>query len=142
MILALDIGSKLGFYGTHFEKACTLTLGKPKCDSRFVDFYHFLLGLKDTYTHIAYEDAAFQQGAAIPIYHGLVGILKAYCLHNDIPLYGIPVGTIKKCFTGKGNTNKAGMMARCDALGIEYDDDNGSDAYAVYYTYKKLYEGK
>ena len=134
MILTLDLGSKLGYYKEGDTKAYTLNLGKG--DDRFLNLYLFLSGaeLKDV-KEIAFEAAAFKQGAAIAIYHGMVGILKLYCLEFEIPLTGIPVGTIKKAFTGKGNTNKAGMMARCDELGMKYDDDNAADAYGVYCTH-------
>lgn len=134
MIIALDIGSKLGYYHEGDKKAYTLDLGKG--DSRFLNLYQFLDSTKsEDVTFVAYEAAPFQQGAAIPIYHGLIGVLKLYCLEFDIPYVGIPVGTVKKAFTGKGNSNKAAMMKECDRRGMKYDDDNSSDAYAVYCTH-------
>ena len=138
MILALDIGTNLGVY-VEGNAPQTISLGKG--DERFFNFWKFLKENRFHYDVIVYEQAAFQQGNAIPIYHGLIGVLKAFSLYKSIPLQGIPVGTIKKTFTGKGNANKKDMMQRCDELGITYDSDNAADAYATYYTYKQL-EGK
>jgi len=137
MILALDLGTKLGTYRDDWAgEAWTKDLGKG--DERFFNFLGFLYGDSNC-DIIVYEQAAFQRGHAIPIYHGLVGVLKAFCMANEIEHVGIPVGTIKKCFTGKGNCGKKEIMDKCDTLGIGYEDDNSADAYAVYYTYKKLY---
>lgn len=140
MIFSLDIGTKIGYYKEGANRAYTYDLGKG--DERFLKFYEFLVEHDKKASvpikEIAFEAAAFQQGHAIPIYHGLVAILKLYCLEWSIPLTGIPVGTIKKTFTGKGNSNKAAIMAECDKRGMKYDDDNASDSYAVYCTYMEM----
>ncbi len=158
MILALDIGTKLGVYFEGDIDTSTKDLIKDQGilggndpymkylknikDIRFSSFYKWLdyIIQEVEITQICYEEAAFQQGHAIPIYHGLIGILKAVCIEHHVPYIGIPVGTIKKTFTGKGNCNKQDMMNKCDKLNIKYDDDNGADAYATYYTYKELYK--
>ena len=44
---------------------------------------------------------------------------------------GVPVGTIKKYATGKGNANKAAMIAAMQALGFQPADDNEADALAL-----------
>lgn len=138
-VLALDLGTKLGMYTTGSEKADTVELGSG--DDRFGIFFNTLehdLMLNPNLKAIAYEDAAFQRGNAIPVYHGLVAVLKLFCKLNNIEYVGIPVGTVKKIFVGKGNANKKDIMAQCDKLGIKYDDDNSADAYAVWWTYVEL----
>ena len=144
MILSLDIGSKLGYYIEKHSHAYAVDLGKK--DKRFFEFWNTLNKLLslNKITQVVYEKAAFQKGHAIPIYHGMVGILKQCCILHSIPYTSIPVGTIKKCFTGQGRwdkedcnifnheyelglpkakINKAPIMAVCTDLGITYDDD-------------------
>ena len=41
------------------------------------------------------------------------------------------MGTIKKHATGKGNANKAAMIATMQALGFQPADDNEADALAL-----------
>ena len=45
----------------------------------------------------------------------------------------MPVGTIKKHATGKGNADKAAMVAAMHALGHAPADDNEADALALLY---------
>lgn len=48
---------------------------------------------------------------AAHIYGGLLAILQAECEVQGIPYCGIPVGTIKKTGTGRGNASKEEMIA-------------------------------
>jgi Holliday junction resolvasome RuvABC endonuclease subunit len=43
----------------------------------------------------------------------------------------VPVGTIKKHATGKGNASKAEMLAAIRALGHRPADDNEADSLAL-----------
>jgi len=43
----------------------------------------------------------------------------------------VPVGTIKRHATGKGNADKAAMMAAARARGFSPADDNEADAIAI-----------
>lgn len=43
----------------------------------------------------------------------------------------MPVGTIKRHATGRGNANKEAMMAAIRALGHQPADDNEADALAL-----------
>lgn len=163
MILALDLGTKLGYYREGWSKALTENLGKG--DERFKNLYRFLRITNQHVHKIVYEGAAHQKGMAMPLYHGLVGVLKAYCQEEGIELEAIHAMTMKKVFTGKGRwkseeclkiaedrkfkekgfkggkavfSKKSPVMARCEDLGIEFDDDNSADAYGVYYTYMEV----
>lgn len=166
MILSLDLGTKLGYYKEGDMKAYTINLGKG--DERFSNFIMFLFSeFNKDYppTKIIYEGAAHQQGMAMPLYHGLVGVLKAFSIQKGIQPEAVHAMTMKKVFTGKGKwkpeecmkiaeerdfkskykggkavfSKKSPIMAKCEDLKIEFDDDNASDAFGVYYTYKELH---
>jgi Holliday junction resolvasome RuvABC endonuclease subunit len=135
-ILALDLGTKLGYYVGGDKKAHTKVFKAP---GRMGELFKFLLEIEKEFKikHIVYEKAAFQQGHAIPIYHGFVGVVKAFCETGGITHSCIPVGTLKKEFTGKGNAGKQMMMSKAEKLGMKFDDDNGADAFALYHVFLK-----
>ena len=62
-----------------------------------------------------------------------MGQLTAWCEHHQIPYEGVPVGTIKKHATGKGNAGKEDMIASAQARGHNPADDNEADAIALVY---------
>jgi hypothetical protein len=64
-------------------------------------------------------------------YGGFMGHLTAWCEHHQIPYQGVPVGTIKKHATGKGNAGKDEMIAAVRARGHTPVDDNEADALAL-----------
>lgn len=64
-------------------------------------------------------------------YGGFLGTLTAWCEHRKVPYLGVPVGTIKKHATGKGNAGKPEMIAAAAARGYVTDDDNEADAIAL-----------
>ena len=64
-------------------------------------------------------------------YGGFLATLTAWCEHHQIPYQGVPVGTIKKYATGKGNASKDEMVASARARGHAPVDDNEADALAL-----------
>jgi Holliday junction resolvasome RuvABC endonuclease subunit len=50
---------------------------------------------------------------------------------RGIPYQGVPVGSIKKHATGKGNASKEMMIAAAKARGFRPADDNEADALAI-----------
>jgi Holliday junction resolvasome RuvABC endonuclease subunit len=64
-------------------------------------------------------------------YGGFMAHLTAWCEHHQIPYQGVPVGTIKKHATGKGNAGKDEMIAAAKARGNAPVDDNEADALAL-----------
>lgn len=64
-------------------------------------------------------------------YGGFLAQLTAWCEDHQIPYQGVPVGTIKKHATGKGNANKQAMIAAAQARGLTPVDDNHADALAL-----------
>lgn len=68
---------------------------------------------------------------AAHVYGGLMATLTAWAELRGIPYEGVPVGTIKKHATGKGNANKDAMIAAARARGFNPADDNEADALAL-----------
>ena len=66
---------------------------------------------------------------AAHIYGGILAILQEQCEIYRIPYQGIPVGTVKKRATGKGNAQKDVMIAAAKAKWPDFNgDDNEADA--------------
>ena len=65
------------------------------------------------------------------VYGGLLATLTAWCEQNNIPYQGVPVGSIKKHATGRGNADKQAMVASMQLLGHPVTDDNEADALAL-----------
>ena len=57
--------------------------------------------------------------------------LTAWAELRGIPYEGVPVGTIKRFATGKGNANKAAMIEAIRQRGFSPEDDNEADALAL-----------
>jgi Holliday junction resolvasome RuvABC endonuclease subunit len=68
---------------------------------------------------------------AAHVYGGLLATLTAWCEYHQIPYQGVPVGTIKRHATGKGNASKAEVIAAIRSLGHPVTDDNEADALAL-----------
>ena len=64
-------------------------------------------------------------------YGGFMAHLTAWCEQHGVPYAGVPVGTIKRFVTGKGNADKAAVIAAVRALGYFPVDDNEADALAL-----------
>ena len=65
------------------------------------------------------------------VYGGLMATLTAWCEQHKIPYQGVPVGTIKKHATGRGNADKAAMLEAMQLRGHPVTDDNEADALAL-----------
>lgn len=141
MILALDLGSKLGWalmcapddvlHGTVEFKNGRFEGG----GMRWLRFRKWLQGLNDHHGKleaIYFEEVRRHQGVdAAHCYGGFLAHLAAWCEQREVPYQGIPVGTIKKHATGKGNSNKSAMIAAMKAKGFTPQTDNDADALAL-----------
>ena len=77
---------------------------------RYVRFHKHLVELDPGV--VFYEEVAAHKGvAAAHVYGGLVATLQSYCEKHDVPYQGVPVATIKRHATGKGNASKDQMHA-------------------------------
>lgn len=68
---------------------------------------------------------------AAHVHGGLLATLTSWCEQRSIPYQGVPVGTIKAFATGKGNADKAAVIAAIRARGFNPTDDNEADALAI-----------
>ena len=68
---------------------------------------------------------------AAHVHGGLLAMLTAWCEQNTIAYQGVPVGTIKRFITGKGNADKAAVIAAVRERGFSPADDNEADAMAI-----------
>jgi Holliday junction resolvasome RuvABC endonuclease subunit len=65
------------------------------------------------------------------VYGGYLAHLTARAEANHVPYQGVPVGTIKRHVTGRGNADKQAVIAAVKALGFDPADDNEADALAL-----------
>ena len=102
---------------------------------RFLRFKRWLGELKTIAQDIHavyFEEVRRHAGVdAAHVYGGLMATLTTWCEHQNIAYLGVPVGTIKKHATGKGNAGKAEMIAAAKARGFDPFDDNHADALAL-----------
>jgi hypothetical protein len=120
-ILALDLGTKTGYAMRDSNggfQSGTWLLSDPRrasikraygeSDSRFRNLYHRLLQLMPV-TAIYYEDVQFASSQyQAQLWGGFRAIVTLFQTESTF-IVGIPVGTLKKFVTGKGNSLKAGM---------------------------------
>ena len=139
-ILALDLGTTTGWAaradGRVVSGVADFRPGRFEGGGmRYLRFRRFLTELKTTLggiDEIAFEEVRRHQGVdAAHAYGGFMATLTAWCEHHEIPYAGVPVATIKRHITGKGNANKPEMIAAIQALGFKPADDNEADAIAI-----------
>ncbi|CAK0756662.1 crossover junction endodeoxyribonuclease RuvC [Azospirillaceae bacterium] len=81
---------------------------------------------------VVFEEVRGHTGTlAAQVYGGFLAHLTAWCEHKHVPYQGVPVATIKKHATGKGNAGKEVVIAAMEALGHKPTDDNEADALAI-----------
>ena len=134
-ILAIDPGTHCGYAISPLESGVwNLSVGRHEGGGmRFIKLRCFL---SQIWSHskidmVVYEEVRGHKGVdAAQIYGGIIAILTERCEHYKIPYTGVPVGTIKKFATGKGNSNKDAMVAAARARWPELNitDDNQADA--------------
>ena len=94
-----------------------LTESKQSCD-----------GIEAVY----FEEVRRHAGVdAAHAYGGVMAHLTAWREHHQIPYQGVPVGTIKKHATGKGNASKDQMIGAVRLRGHAPAEDNEGDAIAL-----------
>lgn len=68
---------------------------------------------------------------AAHIYGGLLATLTSWCELHSLAYQGVPVGTIKRFITGKGNADKSAVICAVRTRGFQPADDNEADAIAI-----------
>ena len=139
-ILALDLGTTTGWAVRHESgriTSGTVTFKPSRYEGggmRFLRFARWLheMGTAGAIEAVLFEEVRRHAGTdAAHIYGGFLAHLTAWCEGDGIPYCGIPVGTIKRAATGKGNAGKAEMIAAVRAAGYDPADDNEADALAI-----------
>jgi hypothetical protein len=140
-ILALDLGQTAGWAVRNAEGAITSGTVEFK-PGRFegggmvyLRFRAWLQEVDETAGGIGAvyfeEVAAHRRVAAAHAYGGFLAHLTAWAEAAKTPYRGVPVGTIKRHVTGKGNADKAAVTTAIRALGFDPADDNEADALAL-----------
>jgi Holliday junction resolvasome RuvABC endonuclease subunit len=139
-ILALDLGSNLG-WAARMPDGGIVSGTEVFRPSRFegggmqwVRFRKWLgeIAHSTGCNRIVFEEVRRHAGTtAAHVYGGFVAHLAEYCEGTLIPYSSIPVGTIKRFATGKGNANKEAMVGAMIARGFFPSDDNEADALAI-----------
>jgi len=140
-ILALDLGTTTGWALSSPDGHITSGSESFKPGRfegggmRFLRFKRWLTEVKqcaDSIDAVYFEEVRRHAGVdAAHAYGGFLAHLTAWCEHHQIPYQGVPVGTIKKHATGKGNAGKAAMIAAARTRGFVPQDDNEADALAL-----------
>jgi hypothetical protein len=140
-ILSLDLGTTTGWAlrGRDGRIVSGSESFKPQRfeggGMRFLRFRRWLTEIKqsaDWLDAVFFEEVRRHAGVdAAHAYGGFLATLTAWCEHHGIPYQGVPVGTIKKHATGKGNAGKSEMVAAMQSRGFRPADDNEADALAM-----------
>ena len=140
-VLALDLGTTTGWALRGQDGGITsgtMTFKPTRFEGGGMRFLRFrgwlaeIAGLSGGLARIVFEEVRARAGTdAAHIYGGFLGMLSAWCEEHELPYEGVPVGTIKRFATGKGNADKAKMVAAIEARGFAPADDNEADAIAL-----------
>ena len=140
-VLTLDLGTQTGW--ALRGRDSSITSGsesfKPRRfeggGMRYLRFKRWLTEIErsaDGLDAVFFEEVRRHAGVdAAHAYGGFMGQLTAWCEHHGVAYQGVPVGTIKKHATGKGNAGKAEMIAAARLRGFSPFDDNEADALAL-----------
>lgn len=141
IILCLDLGTSTGWalsnqHGRHLSGTAHFRPRRFEGGGmRYLRFERWLnetLNITGKIDALYFEEVRRHLGVdAAHAYGGFLASLTSWCEENSIPYEGIPVGTIKKFITGKGNASKAQVITAVKSLGHNPEDDNEADALAL-----------
>ena len=140
-IMALDLGTTTGWALRGYDgliTSGTVSFRPSRYDGggmRYLRFTNWLTEIDRLSGPIAaiwFEEVRRHAGTdAAHVYGGLMATLTAWAELRGVPYQGVPVGTIKKHATGKGNAPKEAMIAAARSRGFNPADDNEADAIAL-----------
>ena len=140
-VIALDLGTITGFALRAADSAIvsgTVSFRPSRYDGggiRYLRFRAWLDGIADDTRGIAavhFEEVRRHLSTdAAHVHGGLLAMLTAWCEERSIAYQGVPVGTIKRFIAGKGNADKAAVIAAIRSRGFNPADDNEADALAI-----------
>jgi len=133
IILALDLGTTTGWALRSRDQQIARGFASFKPQRfegggmRFLRFKRWLSEIKSIASdiHAVYSDEVRRHVSvdAAHVCGGLMATLTSWCEHHGIAYQGVPVGTIKKHATGRGNVGKEEVMAAMRAKGHPVPDD-------------------
>lgn len=149
-VLALDLGTKLGWAIRHADariESGARDFSPERHEGDGLRFLRFRAWLHDTKRRleaageqiglIRYERVDFirpGQVYAAHVWGGNWATVTTWAEHHGIACEGVPVGTIKRAVTGKGNAKKPAIMAAIRAMGFDPRTTDEADALAVLHT--------
>jgi hypothetical protein len=141
VILALDLGQRTGWAVRNRDGAIASGVhefrpgrfeGGGMIWLRFRAWLQEIDAMAGKIGIVVFEEVRRHLGtASAHAYGGYLAHLTAWAEANRIPYQGVPVGTIKRHIAGKGNADKAAVIAAVKALGFDPQDDNEADALAL-----------
>jgi Holliday junction resolvasome RuvABC endonuclease subunit len=140
-VLAVDLGQQTGWAVLSAVQeitsgSCTFKPNRFEGGGmsmlRFRNWLDEMQSLVGPFEAVLFEEVRAHKGTtAAHIYGGFLGQLACWCEINKIPYQGVPVATIKKEVTGRGNAGKDEVITAIRALGFDPIDDNEADAIAI-----------
>ena len=140
-ILALDLGTCTGWAvlprsGRIASGVAEFRPGRFQgAGMAFLRFEKFLADLNrdaGPFDAVVFEEVRSHAGTlAAQVYGGFLAHLTAWCERKAAPYLGVPVATIKRHATGKGNAPKEDVIHAMRAQGFLPKDDNEADALAL-----------
>lgn len=139
-ILALDLGTTTGWASLigGIIQSGTVSFRPSRYDGGGMRYLRFQRWL-DTLAHdggglgtIYFEEVRRHVGTdAAHLYGGFLATLTSWCERELVAYQGVPVGTIKRFATGKGNAGKDAVLTAIRLRGYQPVDDNEADAIAL-----------
>jgi len=139
-VLAIDIGTKAGWALYQPKRALlwgTVEFKNHRFEGGGMKWIRFRAWLDEMGSScgpdlVLFEEVRRHMGTdAAHIYGGFVAELTAWCELRGISYAAIPVGSIKKAATGRGNASKNDMVDAVRKLGYDVANHNEADAVAI-----------
>lgn len=140
-ILALDLGTSMGWAISSPKTGIasgTMSFRPTRYEGGGMRYLRFRSWLNEIHTRSASIDAIYFEEVrrhagtdAAHIYGGFLGHLSSWCEAEMVAYEGVPVGTIKRFISGRGNADKQAVIAAVRARGFNPADDNEADALAI-----------
>lgn len=143
-LLALDLGTTTGWAlrtadGLIYSGSQSFRAGRFEGGGmRFLRFQRWLgeiagdQPLGPAFSEVVFEEVRRHLGVdAAHAYGGYLAHLSSWCEHHQVPYQGVPVGTIKRHVTGRGNASKGQVIHAIRERGHSPADDNEADALAL-----------
>jgi hypothetical protein len=139
-LLAVDLGTTTGWALKRIGRPIvsgTMTFKAGRFEGGGMPFLRFRRWLAEIESAegllaVYFEEVRAHAGTiAAHAYGGFLAELTAWCEERRHPYEGVPVATIKRFATGKGNADKQAVINAVRARGFSPADHNEADAIAI-----------